>query len=275
MFKDRSHLEAVVEKAWEERESLSPASTGEVPEAVREILFELDRGELRVAEKIGEKWITHSWIKKAILLSFRMNDSFIMNNHYSPSYDKVPLKFEEWDAKQFQEAGFRVVPGGIVRHSAYIASGAVIMPSFINMGAYIDSGTMIDSAVRVGSCAQIGKNCHLSDNVGIGGVLEPPQADPVIIEDHCFIGACSEILEGIFIGEGSVLGAGVILTASTKIVDRETGVISYGRIPPYSVVVPGTLPDFNPTRPALACAVIIKRVDEKTRSKTSINELLR
>ena len=275
MFKDRSHLEEVIEKAWNERELLSSTSTGEAREAVREILFELDRGELRVAEKIGGRWITHSWVKKAILLSFRLNDSFLMDHHIAPAYDKVPLKFEEWIEEQFKEAGFRVVPGAIVRHSAYIAPGAVIMPSFINVGAYIDSGTMIDSAVRVGSCAQIGKNCHLSDNVGIGGVLEPPQADPVIIEDHCFIGACSEIVEGIFVGEGSVLGAGVILTGSTKIVDRETGAISYGRIPPYSVVVPGVLPDSNPTKPSLQCAVIIKHVDEKTRSKTSINELLR
>jgi len=275
MFKDRSHLEEIIEKAWKERESLSPASTGEIQEAVREILFELDRGELRVAEKRGEHWITHSWVKKAILLSFRLNGSFLMEHSFSPAYDKVPLKFEEWIEEQFKEAGFRVVPGAIVRHSAYIAHGAVIMPSFINVGAYIDQGTMIDSAVRVGSCAQIGKNCHLSDNVGIGGVLEPPQADPVIIEDHCFIGACSEIVEGVFVGEGSVLGAGVILTASTKIVDRDTGAISYGRIPPYSVVVSGVLPDANPVKPGLQCAVIIKRVDEKTRSKTSINELLR
>jgi 2,3,4,5-tetrahydropyridine-2,6-dicarboxylate N-succinyltransferase len=275
MFKDRSHLEAVIEKAWVERETLSPASTGEVPEAVREILFELDRGELRVAEKIEGKWVTHGWVKKAILLSFRLNDSFIMNHQYSPAYDKIPLKFEEWKAEQFQEARIRVVPGAIVRHSAYIAPGAVIMPSFINVGAYIDSGSMIDSGVRVGSCAQIGKNCHLSDNVGIGGVLEPPQANPVILEDNCFIGACCEILEGVFIGEGSVLGAGVILTASTKIVSRETGAITYGQIPSYSVVVPGVLPDSDPTKPALQCAVIIKHVDEKTRSKTSINELLR
>ncbi len=275
MFKDCSHLETLIEKAWEKRQSLSPASTGEVPEAVREILFELDRGELRAAEKIKDKWVTHTWIKKAILLSLKLNDCFITNHHDSPSYDKIPLKFEEWNAEQFKEAGFRVVAGAIVRYSAYIAPGTIIMPSFINVGAYIDKGTMIDSAVRVGSCAQIGKNCHLSDNVGIGGVLEPLQADPVIVEDHCFIGACSEILEGVFIGEGSVLGAGVILTASTKIVDRETGIITYGQIPPYSVVVPGVLPDANPTKPALQCAVIIKHVDEKTRSKTSINELLR
>lgn len=275
MFKDRSHLEKVIEKAWEEREALSPSSTGEEREAVREILFQLDRGELRVAEKIKGTWVTHPWIKKAILLSFRLNDFFLMGHHGSPAYDKIPLKFEEWSEEQFKDAGFRVVPGAIVRHSAYIAPKVVLMPSFINVGAYIDEGTMIDSAVRIGSCAQIGKNCHLSDNVGIGGVLEPPQANPVIIEDNCFIGACSEIVEGVFIGKGSVLGAGVILTASTKIVDRETGTVTYGNIPPYSVVVPGTLPDPISTKPALQCAVIIKRVDEKTREKVSLNELLR
>jgi 2,3,4,5-tetrahydropyridine-2-carboxylate N-succinyltransferase len=275
MLKDISDLKEVIEKGWEEREHLSSKSTGKIQEAVREILFELDRGELRVADKIQGRWVTCSWIKKAILLSFRLNDSFLMNLQTAPAYDKVPLKFEEWGEEQFKDANFRVVPGAIIRYSAYIASGSVIMPSFINVGAYIDSGTMIDSAVRVGSCAQIGKNCHLSDNVGIGGVLEPLQADPVIIEDNCFIGACSEILEGTFIGEGSVLGAGVILTASTKIVERETGEITYGRIPSYSVVVPGVLPDSNPTKPGLLCAVIIKHVDEKTRSKTSINELLR
>ncbi len=275
MFKDRSHLENIINKAWENRDSLSPTTTGEIPEAVREILFELDRGELRVAEKINVQWQTHAWIKKAIMLSFRLNNCFLMNHHYAPAYDKVPLKFEEWEEEQFKEAGFRIVPGAIVRFATYIAPGTVIMPSFINIGAYVDSGTMIDSAVRVGSCAQIGKNCHLSDNVGIGGVLEPAQANPVIIEDNCFIGACSEIVEGVFIGEGSVLGAGVILTGSTKIVDRETGSISYGIIPPYSVVVSGTLPDKDPKKPSLQCAIIIKHVDEKTRSKTSINELLR
>jgi len=275
MFKDRSHLKTIIDKAWEDRQNLSPTTTGEVPEAVREILFELDRGELRVAEKIDTHWVTHTWVKKAILLSFRLNDSFLMNHHYSPAFDKVPLKFEEWTEDQFKEAGFRVVPGAIVRHSAYIAPGAVIMPSFINVGAYIDRGTMIDSAVRIGSCAQVGKNCHLSDNVGLGGVLEPPQAGPVIIEDNCFIGACCEIVEGVFVGEGSVLGAGVMLTASTKVVDRATGEVSYGRIPPYSVVVPGVLPDQDSSKPSLQCAVIIKHVDERTRSKTTINELLR
>jgi len=275
MFKDKSHLKEVIERAWKEKDSLSPSTTGDIPEAVREILFELDGGELRVAEKIDQKWTVHEWIKKAILLSFRLNDSFLMNHTYCPAYDKVPLKFEEWTEEQFQIAGFRLVPGGIVRYSAYIAPGTVIMPSFINVGTYIDTGTMIDSAVRIGSCAQIGKNCHLSDNVGVGGVLEPLQASPVIIEDNCFIGACCEIVEGVFVGEGSVLGAGVLLTASTKVVDRDTGEITYGQIPPYSVVVPGVLPDKNPLKPALQCAVIIKHVDEKTRSKTSINELLR
>jgi 2,3,4,5-tetrahydropyridine-2-carboxylate N-succinyltransferase len=275
MFKDKSHLEEIMTRAWEGRHLLSPTSTGEVREAVREVLFELDRGELRVAENIEGIWMTHAWIKKAILLSFRLNDSFIMNHAYSPAYDKVPLKFEEWTEDQFKEARFRVVPGAIVRHSAYIAPEAIIMPSFINVGAYIDSGTMIDSNVRVGSCTQVGKNCHLSDNVGIGGVLEPPQSDPVIIEDDCFIGACCEIVESVLIGQGSVLGAGVILTASTKIVDRDSGKISYGRVPPYSVVVPGVLPDVDPKKPGLQCAVIIKHVNEKTRSKTTINELLR
>lgn len=274
-FKEKSHLEEIIEVAWEDRASLSPTTTGEIPEAIREILFELDKGELRVAEKIQGTWVTHAWIKKAILLSFRVNPNFLMNHQTAPAYDKVPLKFEEWNEEQFVEAGFRVVPGAIVRHSAYIASGAVIMPSFINVGAYIDEGTMIDTAVRVGSCAQVGKNCHLSDNVGIGGVLEPLQASPVIIEDNCFIGACCEIVEGFFVGEGSVLGAGVMLTASTKIVDRDSGKVSYGAITPYSVVVPGVLPESDPKKPALGCAVIIKHVDEKTRSKTSINELLR
>lgn len=276
MFKDRSHLEGIIERGWEQRDTLSPTSTGEVVEAIREILFELDQGELTVVEKKNNyQWLTHAWVKKAILLSFRVNGCFLMENPFSPAYDKVPLKFEEWGEEQFKEAGIRVVPGSIVRYSAYIAPGTVIMPSFINVGAYIDSGTMIDSAVRVGSCARIGKNCHLSDNVGIGGVLEPLQANPVIIEDNCFIGACSEIVEGVFVGEGSVIGAGVMLTASTKIVDRETNKVSYGVIPPYSVVVPGVLPDGDSSKPGLQCSVIIKHVDEKTRAKTSINELLR
>lgn len=275
MFKDRSHLEKIIDGAWENREILSPNTTGEVPEAIREILFELDRGELRVAEKVSGKWKTNAWVKKAIMLSFRLQDCFLMGDHDSPAYDKVPLKFEEWDEEQFKEAGFRIVPGAIVRYSAYLAPGSVVMPAFINVGSYVDSGTMIDTAVRIGSCAQIGKNCHLSDNVGIGGVLEPAQASPVIIEDNCFIGACSEIVEGVLVGEGSVIGAGVLLTGSTKIVDRHSGEVTYGSIPPYSVVVSGSLPDKDPLKPSLQCAVIIKQVDQKTRSKTSINELLR
>lgn len=275
MLKTHSPLEDIIEDAWNKRQLLSPESTENIQSIVQDILFELDRGKLRVAEKTQTGWITQSWIKKAILLSFRLQDSILMNHSHSPAYDKIPLKFQNWTADQFKAAGFRVVPGTIVRYSAYIAPGAVIMPSFINVGAYIDGGTMIDSSVRIGSCAQIGKNCHLSDNVGIGGVLEPPQADPVIIEDNCFIGACCEIVEGVFVGEGSVLGAGVILTGSTKIVDRETNAISYGRIPPYSVVVPGVISEDDPKKPSLQCAVIIKHVDEKTRSKTTINELLR
>jgi 2,3,4,5-tetrahydropyridine-2-carboxylate N-succinyltransferase len=275
MLKTHSPLEDIIEEDWNKRQLLSPESTENIQSIVQDILFELDRGKLRVAEKTQTGWITQSWIKKAILLSFRLQDSILMNHSHSPAYDKIPLKFQNWTADQFKAAGFRVVPGTIVRYSAYIAPGAVIMPSFINVGAYIDGGTMIDSSVRIGSCAQIGKNCHLSDNVGIGGVLEPPQADPVIIEDNCFIGACCEIVEGVFVGEGSVLGAGVILTGSTKIVDRETNAISYGRIPPYSVVVPGVISEDDPKKPSLQCAVIIKHVDEKTRSKTTINELLR
>ncbi|MBY0291954.1 MAG: 2,3,4,5-tetrahydropyridine-2,6-dicarboxylate N-succinyltransferase [Alphaproteobacteria bacterium] len=275
MLKNHSSLKDTIEEAWNQRQLLSPESTGDIKSVVQDILCELDQGKVRVAEKTETGWITQSWIKKAILLSFRLQNARFMNHSDSPAYDKVPLKFKNWTEDQFKSAGFRVVPGAIVRYSAYIASGTVIMPSFINVGAYIDKGTMIDSNVRIGSCAQIGKNCHLSDNVGIGGVLEPPQADPVIIEDNCFIGACCEIVEGIFVGEGCVLGAGVILTGSTKIVDRETNALSYGRIPPYSVVVPGVIPDGDPKKPSLQCAVIIKHVDEKTRSKTTINELLR
>lgn len=275
MHKDITCLEDLIEKAWEERDLLSPTSRGEISDGVQKILSALDQGKIRVAEKGPEKWLTHQWIKKAILLSFRLNDAMLTNHPFTPAFDKIPLKFEKWTEGDFRKAGFRVVPGAIVRYSAYIAAETVIMPSFINVGAFIERGTMIDSAVRVGSCAQIGKNCHLSDNVGIGGVLEPLQANPVIIEDNCFIGACSEIVEGVFVGEGSVLGAGVILTASTKIIDRDTGEISYGSVPPYSVVVPGVLPDPVSTKPGLQCAVIIKHVDEKTRMKTSINELLR
>jgi len=274
MFSEYNHLKEIVEKAWEGRDQLSSSSTGEVPEAIRETLSELDQGDLRVATHEDGKWYVHEWIKKAILMNFRIHENLLTQNTISPGYDKIPLKFENWDESQFKEAGIRVVPGAIVRHSAYLAPNTVIMPSFINVGAYVGQGTMIDSAVRVGSCAQIGMNCHISDNVGIGGVLEPTQAQPVIIEDNCFLGACAQVVEGVLVQKGSVLGAGVILTASTKIVDRKTGDVSYGIIPAYSVVVPGTLPDPK-TGLGLACAVIVKRVDEKTRHKTSINELLR
>lgn len=254
---------------------LSPTTQGEVRTAVAEILASLDAGTLRVAEKIDGAWVTHTWIKQAILLSFRLNGLVLCEGGAAPAYDKVPLKFTGWTEVQFQKAGIRVVPGSIVRHSAYLAPGAVVMPSFINVGAHVGENTMVDSAVRVGSCAQIGKDCHLSDNVGIGGVLEPAQANPVIVEDNCFIGANCSLVEGVFVGEGSVFGAGVTLTASTKIVNRDTGEISYGYVPPYSVVVPGTLADPDPLKPSLQCAVIIKQVGAQTRQKTSINELLR
>lgn len=256
------------------RDQLTPEIRGEVREAILTTLRDLDAGRLRVATKEDNGWIVHEWIKKAILLNFRIQENRFISDSLTPAHDKIPLKFADWGESRFRLAGIRVVPGAIVRHSAYLAPNTVIMPSFINVGAYVDEGTMVDSAVRVGSCAQIGKNCHLSDNVGIGGVLEPLQAQPVIIEDNCFLGACVEVVEGVRVEEGSVLGAGVILTASTKIVDRTTGKVSYGRIPPYSVVVPGTLPD-SQSGVGLTCAVIVKQVDEKTRQKTSINELLR
>ena len=264
-------LERVIDDAWEQRDRLSTAG-GEIHTAVKTVLAQLDSGELRIAEKIGGQWEVKQWAKKAVLLSFRLNANSRMHELY---YDKVPLKTERWLEKDFQEAGFRAVPGSVVRHSAYIAPNVVLMPSFVNVGAYVDSGTMVDTWVTIGSCAQIGKNCHISGGVGIGGVLEPLQANPVIIEDNCFIGARSEVAEGVIVEEGAVLSMGVYLGASTKIVDRETGEVFYGRVPAYSVVVPGSLPGKTPDAPSLYCAVIVKRVDEKTRSKTSINELLR
>jgi 2,3,4,5-tetrahydropyridine-2,6-dicarboxylate N-succinyltransferase len=243
----------------------------DLQDAVWETLQSLDRGQLRVCEKIDGSWVTHQWIKMAILLSFRLNTN--RKIHYG--YDKVSLKTRDWEEEQFDSAAFRQVPGAIVRHSAYIAPNVVLMPSFVNVGAYIDVGTMIDTWATVGSCAQIGKNCHISGGTGIGGVLEPLQSSPVIIEDNCFIGARSEIAEGVIVETGAVVSMGVFLGASTKIVDRETGAITYGRVPAYSVVVPGTLPGKTPGQPSLSCAVIVKRVDEQTRSKTSLNELLR
>lgn len=273
---DRAYLETIINVAWDERAELSPSTRGEVREAVEDTLAMLDSGKLRVAEKINNEWHVHQWAKKAVLLSFRLNDNRMMDEGENTRwYDKVPGKFSHWDDQDFKNAGFRAVPGSFVRHSAYIAPNVVLMPSFVNVGAYVDSGTMVDTWTTVGSCAQIGKNCHLSGGVGIGGVLEPLQANPVIIEDNCFIGARSEVAEGVIIEEGAVISMGVYLGASTKIVDRETGEIFYGRVPAYSVVVAGSMPGKTPDLPSLYCAVIVKRVDEKTRSKTSINELLR
>ncbi len=264
-----------IESAWEEREHLSSVTTGPVRTAVEAALEGLDRGEYRIAEKQAEGWVVHQWLKKAVLLSFRLRDSEPMNG----GYDKVPLKWADWDDVRFAEAGFRAVPGAVARHSAYIAPGVVLMPSFVNIGAYVGRGTMIDTWATVGSCAQIGANCHISGGAGIGGVLEPLQAEPVIIEDDCFIGARSEVAEGVIVEQGAVLSMGVFLGKSTKIVDRATGEVIHGRVPAYSVVVPGSLPgkplaDGTPG-PSLACAVIVKRVDAKTRASTSINALLR
>lgn len=275
------NLATTIDAAWENRQDITITTTGEVRDAVNNVLAMLDDGSLRVSEKQNGEWITHQWIKKAVLLSFRLNDMVAIGNgpsmHDQKShwYDKVASKFLGWNAAQFKKSGFRAVPGCFVRHSAYIAPNVVLMPSFVNIGARVDEGTMIDTWATVGSCAQIGKHCHISGGTGIGGVLEPLQANPVIIEDNCFIGARSEIAEGVVVEEGSVISMGVFIGASTKIVDRATGEISYGRVPAYSVVVPGTLPGAEPSTPSLACAVIVKRVDEKTRSKTSINELLR
>lgn len=275
-------LQTIIEQAWEDRQSLGLSTTGPVRAAVDETLMALDSGQLRVAEKTSKDWQVNQWVKKAVLLSFRLNDMDLIDSGavYGAAgnamwYDKVPSKFAGWDIMRFKQAGFRAVPGAIVRRSAYIGKDVVLMPSFVNIGAYVGEGTMVDSWATIGSCAQIGKHCHISGGVGIGGVLEPLQAGPVIIEDNCFIGARSEVAEGVLVEEGSVLSMGVYLGASTKIVDRETGNLSYGRIPAYSVVVPGTLPGKTPEAPSLYCAVIVKRVDEKTRSKTGINELLR
>ncbi|MBS1093467.1 2,3,4,5-tetrahydropyridine-2,6-dicarboxylate N-succinyltransferase [Gluconobacter wancherniae] len=270
-------LRSTVEALWERRDTLSSQTEGADREAIETVLKGLDSGTLRVAEPGADGWVVHEWLKKAVLLSFRLHDSRVMERGCGgeAAFDKVPLKFSGWDQFRFAEAGFRAVPGAIVRRSAYIAPGVVLMPSFVNVGARVDSGTMVDTWATVGSCAQIGKNCHISGGAGIGGVLEPLQAAPVIIEDNCFIGARSEVAEGVIVERGSVLSMGVFISASTKIVDRVTGEIFMGRVPAYSVVVPGTLPPKAPGLPSLACAVIVKRVDERTRSKTSINDLLR
>ena len=275
---DDSSLAAVIDAAWEKRDTITPATKGDIRDAVEAAMEGLDRGTYRVAAPQAGQWTTHQWLKKALLLYFRLRDSEPMEAGCR-AYDKVALKFEGWGANRFREAGFRVVPGAVVRRSAYIAPGVVVMPSFINAGARVESGTMVDTWVTVGSCAQIGRNCHLSGGVGIGGVFEPLQANPVIIEDDCFIGARSEVVEGVIVERGSVLSMGVYISASTKIVDRATGTVHYGRVPAYSVVVSGTLPGKplpnGEPGPGLYCAVIVKRVDEKTRAKTSINELLR
>ena len=269
-----------IEKLWDQKDQINFIKDQDSQKAVLNVLDKLDKGELRVCEKIEDKWEVHQWLKKAILLSFRIQDMELING--GPSivggntswWDKVPSKFQNWEATYFQAAGFRAVPNCVVRRSAYIAKSAVLMPCFVNLGAYVDEGTMVDTWATVGSCAQVGKNCHISGGAGIGGVLEPLQANPVIIEDNCFIGARSEVAEGVIIGEGSVLSMGVFIGASTKIYDRDTGEVHMGKVPAYSVVVPGSMPS-SKGEASLYCAVIVKTVDEKTRSKTSVNELLR
>ena len=279
-------LEQSIDRAWEDRDSITPDTSGEARDAIDAALEGLDSGTLRVAEKGAGGWTVNQWLKKAVLLSFRIFDMAPLPGGPafpgigdSPWFDKVPSKFAGWDEAKFRDAGFRAVPNCTVRRSAYLAPGVVLMPSFVNLGAYVDSGTMVDTWATVGSCAQIGKDCHISGGAGIGGVLEPLQADPVIIEDNCFIGARSEVAEGVIVEEGAVLSMGVFLGQSTKIVNRETGEITSGRVPAYSVLVPGTLPGKKlpdgSDGPSLYCAVIVKQVDEQTRSKTSINDLLR
>lgn len=281
-----SQLEKIIEAAFEDRANVTSGTTGEIREAVDTALGLLDAGKARVAERIPgrngpEAWQVNQWLKKAVLLSFRLNDMWAISGGPDGAtwWDKVPSKFEGWSEAQHSAAGFRSVPGCFVRRSAFIARNVVLMPSFVNLGAYVDEGTMVDTWATVGSCAQIGRNVHLSGGVGIGGVLEPLQANPTIIEDNCFIGARSEVVEGVVVGEGSVLSMGVFIGASTRIIDRSTGQVHVGRVPPYSVVVPGSLPgkplpDGTPG-PSLYCAVIVKTVDAQTRSKTGINELLR
>ena len=271
-------LAATIDAAWEDRETIGAATTGAVRDAVDAALDALDEGRLRVAEKGADgAWTVNQWAKKAVLLSFRLNDMQSIGGGPGRGtnwWDKVPSKFESWGDNRFREAGFRAVPNCIVRRSAFIARGVVLMPCFVNLGAYVDEGTMVDTWATVGSCAQIGKNCHISGGAGIGGVLEPLQADPVIVEDNCFVGARSEIAEGVIVREGAVLSMGVYIGASTKIVNRATGEIHRGEVPAYSVVVPGSLPDPK-GGPSLYCSVIVKQVDAQTRSKTSVNELLR
>ena len=269
-------FEKIINQAWEKKEKISKTSDKKIIEAIKETIDLVDQGILRVAKKKGKQWVVNQWIKKAILLSFRTNEMQTLAGPYATWWDKVKGKTAGWGKKEHLQAGFRMVPNGVVRHGAYIGKNVVLMPSFVNLGAYIDEGTMIDTWSTVGSCAQIGKHCHISGGVGIGGVLEPLQANPVIIEDNCFIGARSEVAEGVIVGEGSVISMGVYLGASTKIYDRKTKKITYGKVPPYSVVVAGSMPSTSDKNgPNLYCAVIVKTVDEKTRSKTSVNDLLR
>lgn len=276
-----NNISQIIENAFEKRAEINLTTQGEIRDVVNQTLALLDRGEIRICEKKEDIWQVNQWIKKAILLSFRLNDNFLSKHMVTSGdaltyFDKVPLKFSNWTEEDFRKGGFRVLPGAVVRHSAFIAKGVVLLPSFVNLGAYVDEGSMIDTWATVGSCAQIGKNCHISGGAGIGGVLEPLQANPVIIEDNCFIGARSEIAEGVIVEKGSVISMGVYIGSSTKIIDRETGEIFYGRVPAYSVVVPGNIASSKGDKNiSLYAAVIVKKVDEKTRSKTSINELLR
>tara|TARA_B100001250_G_scaffold414141_1_gene450874 strand:- start:440 stop:1270 length:831 start_codon:yes stop_codon:yes gene_type:complete len=274
-----TNIEKIINDAWEKRDQINQKSDKNIIDAINETIENLDRGKVRVAEKINGKWATHQHIKKAIMLSFRIHGMDIVKGPYSAWYDKSHLvkgKTAGWTQQDFTNAGFRMVPNSPVRKGSFIGKNVVLMPCFVNIGAYIDSGTMMDTFSRAGSCCQIGKNCHISAGSGVGGVLEPAQALPTIVEDNVFLGAMSEVVEGVIVGEGSVLSMGIYIGQSTKIVNRATGKITYGKVPPYSVVVPGTLPDKkNPNGPSLSCAVIIKQVDEKTRSKTSINDLLR
>jgi 2,3,4,5-tetrahydropyridine-2,6-dicarboxylate N-succinyltransferase len=268
-------LQRIIDQAWDNRASLSPgAAPAQVSEAVEHVINDLDQGKLRVAERIDGQWTTHQWIKKAVLISFRLDDNRVMDDGVFRYYDKVATKFAHWDDQAFRQGGFRVVPGAVARRGSFIGKNVVLMPSFVNIGAYVDESTMVDTWATVGSCAQIGKNVHLSGGVGIGGVLEPIQANPTIIGDNCFVGARSEVVEGVIVEDNCVISMGVFISQSTKIYDRATGEITYGRVPEGSVVVAGNLPSAD-GKYSLACAVIVKRVDAKTRAKTSINELLR
>ena len=269
-------FEKIINEAWNNKNKVNSKSSRKILNAISKTIELLDSGKIRVAEKKNDGWVVNQWIKKAILLSFRVNKMKISKGPYAAWFDKIEGKTHKWNEKRFIKEGFRYVPNGVVRKGAFIAKNVVLMPSFVNIGAYVDKGSMIDTWASVGSCAQVGKNCHISGGAGIGGVLEPMQANPTIIEDNCFVGARSEVVEGVIVKEGSVLSMGVFIGKSTKIVNRSTGEILFGKIPPYSVVVPGSLPSkSNPDGPALYCVVIIKQVDEKTRSKTSINDLLR